>query len=177
MKARLRVAFTEVVERSLEFVVELDDDVDPASLDVSEVHELLDHQEGWDQPSADDWRDGSIESREIDGVEVLVAPIPEGRFRARFVPQAWVRDNAIGVDPQGPTSWDCTEFVESADREWRERTVATGHDIDDLLRSDPNAPRWIRDWSGPFETYVEVIHGDDRQAAEAPATIARPEPA
>ena len=33
------------------------------------------------------------------------------RYAARFTPEAWIRDNAVEVDPQGPQEWDCTEFA------------------------------------------------------------------
>lgn len=90
------------------------------------------------------------------------------RYRAEFSPQAWVNDYAIPVDPQGETEWDATEFVEQLLREgvyrggevrpeyaaeWLQETLVHG-DHDDILRTDSNAPEWVREWSGPFDTYL-----------------------
>lgn len=79
------------------------------------------------------------------------------RYTARFQPEAWVNDYAITVDALGPTEWDCSAFVEQADPKWREATLIRGCDHDDILRLDPAAPEWVREWSGPFETYLEEI--------------------
>lgn len=79
------------------------------------------------------------------------------RYEAEFVPQAWINDHAIAVDPEGETVWDCTTFVLNAPREWREATLKRGLDHDDVLRTDPDAPAWVRDWSGPFETGLRAV--------------------
>jgi hypothetical protein len=79
------------------------------------------------------------------------------KYQAEFSPQAWVRDNAISVDPEGETTWDATEFVTMLDDPaWLTRTIEHG-DRDDVLRTDSNAPAWIREWSGPFDTYLEIV--------------------
>lgn len=89
-------------------------------------------------------------------------------YLAEFRPQEWINDVAYGVDPRGPTRWDATEFVETFLREpdgtytvesaarWLEDTLEHG-DYDDILRTDPNAPEWVREWDGPFDTYLEVV--------------------
>lgn len=106
------------------------------------------------------------------------------RFTARFFPEAWVRDQAVEVDPEGETQWDVTEHVLAHRDYWedmmREESALTGSsstvelewsegvmDRDDLLRSDSNAPAWIREWNGPFtirvyrssaQPKIEVLH-------------------
>lgn len=75
--------------------------------------------------------------------------------RATFVPQAWVRDYAITVDAEGDTKWVITFEGLTADE--REAILRRGHDRDDLLKGDPAAPEWVREWSGPFEIYVEGL--------------------
>lgn len=89
------------------------------------------------------------------------------KFIAEFAPQAWQNDYAIPVDPEGDTKWDATSFVEGMlrgdepgldkeqARDWLQRTLQSG-DIDDILAQDPQAPAWVRDWSGPFDTYLEI---------------------
>lgn len=74
------------------------------------------------------------------------------RAVATFTPQAWVRDYAITVDPEGPTEW-VTEFEELT-QEQAAAILEAGHDNFDLLKEDPAAPGWVRDWSGPFEIHV-----------------------
>jgi hypothetical protein len=82
------------------------------------------------------------------------------RFIARFVPQAWVSDNAIDVDPQGPTEWDCTDVFDTMPSPYRESfiddidTFGESLDHDDWLKSDPDAPTWVQNWAGPFSIYV-----------------------
>lgn len=78
-------------------------------------------------------------------------------YVARFQPEVWVNDYAMTVSIERPDSWDATEFCEEADREWLTRTLERGCDHDDILRLDPNAPEWVRNWPGPFETYLEVV--------------------
>lgn len=80
---------------------------------------------------------------------------PVARYIATFVPQAWIRDYAVSVDPEGPTEWDATEFVLAQDEAWLARTLREG-DHDDILRTDDNAPEWVQQWSGPFDTYLRV---------------------
>lgn len=112
------------------------------------------------QSLADLIEPGDVELLEAAGVPEF---LDEPRYKATFSPQAWVNDNAVPVDPPGPTEWDATEFVtRDLSRYGRERyqtwladTLEHG-DREDVLRTDPNAPEWVREWSGPFETYLEV---------------------
>jgi hypothetical protein len=103
-----------------------------------------------------------------DPAERLCADCRRTRYIARFVPQAWVLDQTISVDPDGPVEWDATSFFASLSREHREellaRIDAEGEALDryDAFCSDDEAPSWIRDWSGPFSIYL-------RRVAEAPA--------
>jgi hypothetical protein len=90
------------------------------------------------------------------------------KYTATFEPQAWINDYAVPVDPQGPTTWDCTAFVQNPP-EWvgkdLEARVRKGIrqegawlDKDDMLVNDPEAPDWIRAWAehGPFTITVEA---------------------
>ena len=72
---------------------------------------------------------------------------------ATFRPQAWLNDQAIGVHPDGPTSFDVTSEVEAMGRE---QALALKDDscASDHLKESPAAPAWVRGWSGPF--YIEV---------------------
>lgn len=82
------------------------------------------------------------------------------RFTARFTPEVWQGDLAIPVDPLGDDSWDCTvefslmpafrqgEMLEAVD------SGGQALDGDDWLKGDPDAPEWVREWSGPFDIYV-----------------------
>lgn len=86
------------------------------------------------------------------------------KYTARFTPEAWVRDNAIEVDPQGPQEWDCTGFA-AGHEDYLARlaarfgdTVADGVvDAEDRFKGDPAAPEWVRDWRGPFTITVQAV--------------------
>lgn len=87
---------------------------------------------------------------------------------ATFTPQAWVRDYAIEVDPAGPTEW-VTDF-EGLTREQSEAILETGHDTSDLLKEDPAAPEWVRDWPGPFEIHVREYLREEGEHVETKLT-------
>jgi len=84
------------------------------------------------------------------------------RFTARFYPEAWVRNNAVEVDAEGPQEWDCTVFASTAENtEYLEdmRTWFSEHDgwvldADDVFKNDPAAPQWVREWRWPFTIKV-----------------------
>ena len=72
-------------------------------------------------------------------------------IRCTFRPQAWVNNYAIGVDPEGPTTWDMDV-----------QTLPKPNSYEsDQLRSDSSAPAWVRDWHGPFEVDYERISFSD----------------
>jgi hypothetical protein len=84
----------------------------------------------------------------------------ETRYEAHFTPEAWVNDQAIEVDAQGPQSWDCTAYAEQhaaylarldTDDEFG------GVDTDDVFQSDPAAPEWVREWRGPFTIRITAL--------------------
>jgi hypothetical protein len=100
-------------------------------------------------------------------------PASPVRYVAEFTAEAWVRDEAIEVDPEGPTEWDCTTYATTGKAcnsagertllayladvaEWRHESLTDGGvtDNDDLFIHDPNAPEWIRTWHGPFTIRV-----------------------
>jgi hypothetical protein len=79
------------------------------------------------------------------------------RYVAHFSPEAWVDDQAIPADPAGPQEWDCTVWA-ALNRDYLDRLEAHSEpldspqgavDNDDVFKSDPAAPPWVRDWPGP----------------------------
>jgi transcriptional regulator with XRE-family HTH domain len=93
------------------------------------------------------------------------------RYEARFQPEAWVNGQAIQVDPEGPTSWDCTELADGltaylagcARRQGEAFDDGFGVvDNDDLFKTDPAAPEWVRAWSGPFTIRILTRACPDR---------------
>jgi hypothetical protein len=117
------------------------------------------------------WVGEPLEPEPEPGVGVLagefraVSGLPQGgmRYQANFEPQAWQNDDAIPVDPQGPTTWDCSEyigqqgdlFLNRLHRHLADNGVFL--DRDDVLKGDPVAPEWIREWQGPFTITVAAI--------------------
>jgi|GEM_PF-6798142 hypothetical protein len=76
-------------------------------------------------------------------------------YIAQFHPQAWINDNATIVDCEGPAFFDVTEVVEACRGvKEKEALLETDSDASDALRDAPTAPRWMRDWDGPF--YIKV---------------------
>ena len=80
------------------------------------------------------------------------------RYTARFTPEAWVNDQAVEADPEGPQEWDCTEHARR-NRDYLTRLEACSEsldgpegavDNDDVFKDDPAAPTWVRGWRGPF---------------------------
>ena len=67
----VQVTFTETITRTLTFDLEFEEDVDLDEIDsCSEIHEMLDQQSGWDQPTKENWLTGDIEERVVDGFEI-----------------------------------------------------------------------------------------------------------
>lgn len=87
------------------------------------------------------------------------------RVIATFTPQAWIRNDAIDVDAEGPTVWDASTFAEQhQDYVQRLRQHQTAADVvdevldnDDVFKSDPDAPDWIRQWTGPFSIHLRFV--------------------
>ncbi len=74
------------------------------------------------------------------------------RIIARFQPQAWANDNALDVDPEGPTEWDVTDSILEMGK--RKALALDDDDGTDILRELLSAPEWVRNWSGPFYVIV-----------------------
>lgn len=89
----------------------------------------------------------------VDPAPTADAPPAGPRILATITPQQWQNNYAVTVDPEGQTSWDVTDEVVAMGREAALALKDNSDASDDLARS-PNAPKWIRNWSGPF--YVEV---------------------
>jgi len=66
-----------------------------------------------------------------------------------FIPQAWVPDDAIDVDPQGDTSFYVdNEHLKRFDPDRLKYELEPYQDL-------PNVPAWIKEWRGPFWFHVE----------------------
>lgn len=96
----------------------------------------------------------------------------ERRYVAEFEPQKWVGDDAYPAEPKGETEWDCTAFVTSPPewvgkdyfgKEFRKDIENSGEylDRDDVLKDDPAAPAWVREWRGPFTITVRLAGRSD----------------
>lgn len=93
------------------------------------------------------------------------------RLTAHFEPQAWIRDNAVAVDPKGPQDWDCTEEFKKASEDLHDRLIGdileerSYIDVDDFFKEDPAAPEWVREWDGPFTISITCDCIPDRYYA------------
>lgn len=82
-------------------------------------------------------------------------------YRARFSPEIWVRDQAIGVEPYGETVWDVTEEILAMPPHWRQQALQGSSFAADELVLSKNAPDWVKKWArhDPYEVSVEVSRG------------------
>lgn len=106
----------------------------------------------------------------MDWAKVLVhqiMPKDGPRVTARFHPEAWIRNQAVGVDPEGEDEWDVTHIV-VAD-EAAAVAIEDGRDSSDDLRDDPSAPEWIRKWAGPFRIEVKDSISDYFETLKGPS--------
>lgn len=103
--------------------------------------------------------------------------MPKTKYTATFTPEAWINDYAVPVDPEGPTEWDCSAFVDAdtlayleqcAQRRGDDWQLDDVLDLDDVFKDDPAAPQWVREWRGPFTirvratTSVTIVPPDGR---------------
>ena len=63
------VTFTETITRRLTFDLDIGD-AEPDELECSDIHELLNRQNAWDQVAAAAWLGGEIEDRSVDSFEI-----------------------------------------------------------------------------------------------------------
>lgn len=68
---------------------------------------------------------------------------------ATFVPQAWIGNNAVDVDAEGETSFDITPEIESMGKE-NALAIKDNSNSSDVFQYAAHAPKWIKQWSGPF---------------------------
>jgi hypothetical protein len=80
-------------------------------------------------------------------------PIQSTKVQVRFRPQAWIREYAVDVDPEG---WPNVWFIEVDSEAPALKAVEDGLDLD-FLKFDPFAPAWITKHQGPFE--IEIVEG------------------
>ncbi|WIW89606.1 hypothetical protein K3M67_06510 [Sphingobium sp. V4] len=124
----------------------VDDTADTCSTDPGYLRSIL--REYWSAMSDEDLRRSYDElSPDEAGADCIDSgPTVTLRFR----PQAWIRDNAFDVDPEQPDTWDIPVAILlnrfPTEDDWHEDYGAR-----DDMRFEGRAPRWIREWSGPFE--------------------------
>lgn len=78
-----------------------------------------------------------------------------GSVHAKYVPQAWKRDQAVDVDPDGPTAIDITWEVLTMDRE-EVMTFHNDREFTEGLIDAIMAPDWIRNRQGPSSIEARV---------------------
>lgn len=84
----------------------------------------------------------------------LLLPPGGPRILARFVPQAWQNDYAVEVDPEGETTWDVTHQILCLSKDQAVR-IEDADDSSDDYRLSTAAPKWVREWAGPFRVEIE----------------------
>lgn len=94
----------------------------------------------------------------------LLLPAIRPRVVATFHPQAWVNDNAVSVDAEGPATWDVTAEIIAMGSD-RALAIRDRDDTSDGLAHSLLAPKWVKEWSGPFHVSVAESIGEYQQAA------------
>ena len=122
-----------------------------ATDDEHEVTILLPFELAADSSDIADWKAA---------LSYLLLPAAEQAKQAQvkcdFLPQVWLFDNAISVDPAGDTAWNGTFDALRWGRDFAERLMEE-FVYDEYATEGAMTPKWIRNWTGvnPFE--VEVI--------------------
>jgi hypothetical protein len=122
---------------------------------------ITDGEHGWDSESPIHCNDcgwlGHVRDCRADAIAAAKADAvskPSKRIMAEFIPQAWLNDHAIAVDPQGDTMFDVTDHILKIGRAsalcFEDGTLDT-----DNLRQLPSSPQWVKDWTGPFTVNVQ----------------------
>lgn len=82
-------------------------------------------------------------------------------YRARFVPQAWIGgepddhgENSINVQPEGEVEWTPLLISRSIREAADEMRGVYAFWLDEEPIIDANAPRWVREWTGPFMLWI-----------------------
>jgi hypothetical protein len=70
MMHEVSVTFTETITRTLTFALDIEK-FDIAELETDDIHDMLDRQNAWNQPTAGNWLGGDVENRDIDAFEVI----------------------------------------------------------------------------------------------------------
>jgi len=86
------------------------------------------------------------------------------RFIATFVPQKWQGDTAIEPEGFERVVFDVTQTVLALEAETPGAIADIdegGNDASDGIRHSWQAPRWVREWDGPFEVYIDEIDADE----------------
>lgn len=68
---------------------------------------------------------------------------------ATFIPQAWVSNQAVDVDIEDENTFDITPEVESMGKE-NALAIKDNSNSSDVFQYAAHAPKWIKQWSGPF---------------------------
>jgi hypothetical protein len=133
-------------------------EADPRGFLPDHIVKLLDAATFGETPAVTVTAIGSATGRNEDLIEKAEEHEPPAgslRIIAEFLPQVWVRDFAMTVDPLGPTTFDVTEAV-LAMGELRARALRDDQHETDHLRDLPTAPAWVTEWPGPFSIHVEA---------------------
>jgi hypothetical protein len=91
---------------------------------------------------------------------------------ARFIPQedGWGYPRATG-NPLGELEWDATDAFSKKEGEDRNRLLNVinerGEAVDDSdgIKAGPNAPEWIRNWTGPFSIFLRQVEAEPKTEA------------
>ena len=73
-------------------------------------------------------------------------------IEVRFHPEAWINDNAVEVDAEGPVKF-LVPYEDCFDQDGN-HMKNNSYESDDLRFHD-NSPKWMKNWDGPF--WIEIL--------------------
>lgn len=142
-----KVNVTEVREYQSEYTIEADNEDEAQAK--AKIGDTL---------SEDTLRMVGVNDRQTTKLEEVIALDPTTSVKLEFHPEVWVNKMACSADAEGSTEWlvDKSKFLQA----FPDSMAWDVQDHDrDHSRFEGLAPKWIREWSGPFE--VSLAEGVD----------------
>lgn len=75
--------------------------------------------------------------------------------QVRFTAQAWVKDYAVDLIPQGPVRWAPSDLPALLAPYWR--NFEDAFEYERWFDADPACPEWIKKHDGPFYVRVAAV--------------------
>ena len=100
--------------------------------------------------------DGDFPSFSYPLEDLVETPAEERRIMAHFFPQVWEdADEDLTLPDEKSVQFDVTEYILSLPQQ-KALAIEDDQYESDELRGLPDAPQWVKDWTGPFRIEVRA---------------------